>query len=178
MGLVGPGQHASGKGGRGRDDGIVAGDVELLDEEGAEEEQRPVIFAHQRQPVGDRGMEHHVGEILLLHRARQEVEQGEHFRIGKHAAYARQHPLAAAKIRAPVVNHGDARVAVHCRHGRFAVGQPVPFCRVQPCPAQPRIEALTVRPAVLACLMHVANPPHLTALSAEGHEARVSYGAR
>ena len=45
MRLVGPGDHAAREGRRRRDHGVVAGDVELLDQERAEEEQRAVVAA-------------------------------------------------------------------------------------------------------------------------------------
>ena len=55
--LVGPGDHAARKGRRRRDDGVVAGDVELLDQERAERRTASGSSSDHRQPVGRRSVE-------------------------------------------------------------------------------------------------------------------------
>src|SRR5690606_1313628 len=61
-----------------------------------------------RNPVGGRGVEFDVAEILLLHLGRQEVEKRKNLRIRKLLADLRQHALPAAKIPAPVMDDRDS----------------------------------------------------------------------
>ena len=58
----------------GRNDGIEAGYVELLDQKRTGEEQGAIELVYERQPVGDRGVKWHICEILLLDLLWEEVE--------------------------------------------------------------------------------------------------------
>src|SRR5690606_1656251 len=114
MRLVRSREHAAREsGGRGNHH-VVACDIELLDQERAYREECAVILMPERQAIGDLRLEPHARKMLLLDRFWQEVEQCEDVSAWEKLAQPRKNPLAAAKVRAPVVDDSDPHAGLQC----------------------------------------------------------------
>jgi hypothetical protein len=93
-------------GARGRDDDLVAAQVERLDRVRVERQQRPERARRGPQPLEERRLRRARGEAPLG--AALVVDGGEDVGLGPGVADRREHALRAAQIQQEVVYEGDA----------------------------------------------------------------------
>jgi hypothetical protein len=109
-------EHAVRPRARGRDDGVVAAQVERLDRVRIERQQRPEGARGRAQALQERGVDRAVREPTLG--AALVVDGGEDVGVRPAVADRREHPLGAAQVEQEVVDQRDASAAMSGRSVR------------------------------------------------------------